>query len=117
MMTGEREQAASARIVAAIRRALPELVTARDLMDRFHALVQRRKPADLETWIAEAAPSLLASFASGVASDQAAVRAALEEPWSNGQTEGQNTRLKLVKRQMYGRAKLDLLRARLLGAP
>jgi transposase len=40
--------------------------------------------------------------------------AAIEEPWSNGQTEGQITKLKLVKRQMYGRANLDLLRARLL---
>jgi len=37
-------------------------------------------------------------------------------PWSNGQTEGQITRLKLIKRQMYGRAKLDLLQARLIGA-
>jgi transposase len=40
--------------------------------------------------------------------------AALSEPWSNGQTEGQITKLKLVKRQMYGRAKLDLLRVRLV---
>jgi transposase len=49
--------------------------------------------------------------------DVAAVRAALTEAWSNGQTEGQDTRLKLVKRQMYGRANLDLLRARLIGPP
>ena len=40
--------------------------------------------------------------------------AALELPWSNGQAEGQITRLKLIKRQMYGRAKFDLLRARVL---
>jgi transposase len=59
---------------------------------------------------------LMASFASGIAQDTAAVKAALTEPWSNGQTEGQNTKLKLVKRQMYGRANLDLLRARLTGA-
>ena len=38
------------------------------------------------------------------------------QPWSNGQTEGQITRLKLVKRLMFGRAKLDLLKARLIGA-
>jgi transposase len=37
-------------------------------------------------------------------------------PWFNGQTEGQITKLKLVKRQMYGRGKLDLLQARDLGA-
>jgi len=46
----------------------------------------------------------VASFASGVAKDEPAVRAAITLPWSNGQTEGQITKLKLVKRQMYGRA-------------
>jgi len=45
---------------------------------------------------------------------EAAVAAALSEPWSNGQTEGQITKLKLVRRQMYGRGNLDLLRARLI---
>jgi len=40
----------------------------------------------------------------------------LVQPWSNGQTEGQITKLKLVKQQMYGRAKVDLLQARLIGA-
>ena len=44
------------------------------------------------------------------------MHAAIVLPWSNGQTEGQITRLKLVKRQMYGRAKIDLLQARLIGA-
>jgi transposase len=43
-----------------------------------------------------------------------AVRAALTTPWSNGQTEGQITKLKLLKRQMYGRANFDLLRRRVL---
>jgi transposase len=60
--------------------------------------------------------SVIASFASGITRDRAAVRAAITEPWSNGQTEGQITKLKLVKRQMYGRGKLDLLQARLIGA-
>jgi transposase len=44
------------------------------------------------------------------------VRAAIVLPWSNGQTEGQITKLKLVKRQMYGRGKIDLLEAHLVGA-
>jgi transposase len=44
------------------------------------------------------------------------VSAAITEPWSNGQVEGQINKLKLVRRQMYGRAKLDLLQARLIGA-
>jgi len=58
----------------------------------------------------------ITSFANGVAKDSAAVRAAINSTWSNGQTEGQITKLKLVKRQMYGRAKLDLLEARLIDA-
>jgi transposase len=86
-------------------------------MDRFHGLIRCRKSADLEAWITDAKPSLLASFATGIIHDHAAARAALSEPWSSGQTEGQNTKLKLAKRQMYGLAKLDLLHARLLGAP
>lgn len=56
------------------------------------------------------------SFANGVIKDKAAVSAAITTSRSNGQTEGQITKLKLVKRQMYGRAKLDLLQARLIGA-
>lgn len=51
---------------------------------------------------------------SEIATDEALVRAALEAKWSNGQTEGQVNRLKLLKRQMYGRANLDLLRRRVL---
>ena len=51
-----------------------------------------------------------------VVKDEAAVRAAITLPWSNGQTEGQITRLKLVRRQMYGRGNIDLLQARLIGA-
>ena len=60
---------------------------------------------------------LIASFATGIANDKGAVHAAITQPWSNGQVEAQITKLKLVKRQMYGRAKLDLLQARLIGAP
>jgi len=59
---------------------------------------------------------IVCKFASGVIRDEAAVRAAITSPWSNGQTEGQITRLKLVRRQMYGRGKIDLLQARLVGA-
>ena len=75
-----------------------------------------RKAGELERWLADAAESELRSFADGLRQDEAAVRAALRLPWSNGQTEGQITRLKLIKRQMFGRAKHDLLRARVLQA-
>lgn len=44
------------------------------------------------------------------------MRAAIVEPWSNGPVEGQVNRLKLIKRFMYGRAKFDLLRQRVLHA-
>lgn len=54
------------------------------------------------------------TFAAGLAKDGDAVRAALTMPWSNGRTEGQVNRLKLLKRQSYGRAGLDLLRRRVL---
>jgi transposase len=72
--------------------------------------------SSLEPWLERAQSSPVASFASGVRTDLAAVHAAIVSPWSNGQTEGQITKLKLVKRQMYGRAKLDLLEARLIAA-
>ena len=52
----------------------------------------------------------------GVTKDKAAVSAAISSSWSNGQTEGQITKLKLVKRQMCGRGKLDLLQARVIVA-
>jgi transposase len=56
------------------------------------------------------------SFASRLDRDRAAVIAALEHEWGNGQTEGQINRLKTLKRAMYGRAKFDLLKMRMLAA-
>jgi transposase len=95
------------------------LIIARDLVDRFHAMIRERRLADLDPWILGLPPprtAPLSSFATGIASDRDAVHAAIVQPWSNGQVEGQITKLKLVKRQMYGRAKLDLLEARVIGA-
>ncbi len=94
----------------------PPLALARDLALRFAAMVREREAGALEQWLTEADGSALSSFATGLRQDKAAVRAALELPSSNSQTEGQITKLKLIKRQMYGRAKHDLLRARLLHA-
>lgn len=95
---------------------MASLVEAREIIDDFHVMIRRKVETDLASWIERAAKSLVASFANGVAKDIAAVRAAIVSGWSNGQTEGQITKLKLVKRQMYGRGKLDLLQARLIGA-
>ena len=58
----------------------------------------------------------LRDFARGLKREQSTVEAALTLPHSNGQTEGQINRLKLIKRSMYGRAGFDLLRQRVLGA-
>ena len=94
----------------------PPLATVRDLAHRFGALVHARTEDALDAWLDEAVGSELGSFAAGLRQDEHAVRAALLLPWSSGQVEGQVTRLKLVKRQGYGRAKLDLLKAPLLRA-
>jgi transposase len=80
------------------------------------SMVRKRCLDALDPWLERARSSLVASFATGVLKDKAAVAAAITSPWSNGQTEGQITKLKLVKRQMYGRGKLDLLQARLICA-
>lgn len=101
--------------VATIEAGVPRLAKAALMVDRFRRMIRNRSAADFSSWLEDAAAGPLASFAKGVAADQSAVMAALTEPWSNGQTEGQINRLKLIKRQMYGRAHLDLLRARVIG--
>ena len=106
---------ADAVVIAAIEAGVPSLIEARALVDQFHDMIRKKDEAKLDVWIANAKRSLVSSFATGVLKDRAAVRAAIIQPWSNGQVEAQITKLKLVKRQMYGRAKIDLLEARLLG--
>jgi transposase len=102
--------------IAAIERSVPSLVEARTVISDFHAMIRKKAGSSLEAWLERAQLGPVGSFANGIRKDIAAVRAAIVSPWSNGQTEGQITKLKLVKRQMYGRAKLDLLEARLIGA-
>ncbi len=102
--------------VTVIEQTVPELVVGRDLIDRFPSMIRSKVGSGLEAWIKDAASSLIASFAKGIVADKKAITAAIVEPWSNGQTEGQITKLKMIKRQMYGRANLDLLRARLCAA-
>ncbi len=92
------------------------MVEGREIVAEFHMMVKRKAEAGRASWIERARANLVASFASGVVRDEVAVRAAITSPWSNGQTEGQITHLKLVRRQMYGRGKVDLLQAGLIGA-
>jgi transposase len=89
------------------------------LAERFAALVRGRAAADLDPWLTDAAAGRHPEFrtlARSVTQDDDAVRAALTHAWSNGPTEGSVNRLKAIKRQMFGRAGFDLLRARVLQA-
>ncbi|HEV2462055.1 MAG TPA: ISL3 family transposase [Ktedonobacterales bacterium] len=93
------------------------IAAAQALVEDFGRIVRARAHTELNGWLAAAARSGLAelvSFARGVQRDYDAVAAALGSPYSQGQTEGQVNRLKLLKRQTYGRANFDLLRRRML---
>jgi transposase len=118
LMTIGRDQLSKAETVtvAAIESGVEPLVEAREVVANFQAMIRRKAPAELDPWIQRAKTSLVAALANGVTNDKAAVASALSSGWSNGQAEGQICKLKLVKRQMYGRGKLDLLQARVIGA-
>lgn len=75
---------------------------------------QQRDAAAWSSWKDRAKNSLLASFAKHLCHDEAALLAALQQPWSNGPVEGRIHRLKLIKRSMDERAKFDLLRLRVV---
>lgn len=95
----------------------PALVRLRQLSTEFREVFQRGEGQALRAWMMRAEHSgvgSLARFAVGLQKDLAAVLAAVETCWSNGQVEGQVNRLKTLKRQMYGRAGFALLRARVL---
>jgi transposase len=97
-----------------------ELKTSAELAREFAGMVRRRRAGKWKTWLTEVqGPGVareLTGFAEGLKQDEAAVKAALSLEWSNGPVEGQINRLKLLKRQMYGRAGFDLLRRRFLQA-
>jgi transposase len=91
---------------------------AHTLGQRFGQMIRQQDPSELLPWLSDVAQTgidTLVRFADGIKGDLAAVTNALRLPWSQGQVEGQVNRLKLIKRQMYGRANLDLLRKRVLG--
>jgi transposase len=95
------------------------MARANELIQAFLAIARERRGSDLEAWLADATHSgiaALARFARGLQEDLGAVTAGLTLAWSNGVTEGQIHRLKLVKRQAYGRPGFALLRQRVLHA-
>jgi transposase len=96
-----------------------ELANALSLADEFAKLLRKRSSGTLSDWLAKGEASScpeIRRFAEGIRRDESAVLAAVTQRWSNGPVEGHVNRLKTVKRQMYGRAGFDLLRARVLNA-
>lgn len=94
-----------------------QIAQAEALALQFRELLQARDPARLDAWLHTAETSCIPemkTFANGVYRDYNAVRAGIQHSWSNGPVEGQVHRLKLLKRQMYGRAGFHLLRIRVL---
>ncbi len=95
------------------------LADARRLTQEFNGMVRGLEGEKLDGWLDEAeacAAPAMRSFAAGLRKDLPAVRAGLTEEWSNGPVEGFVHKLKLLKRQGYGRAGFDLLKARMLAA-
>lgn len=89
------------------------------LAQHFLPLIRQRRPDQFNRWLENCQTSQVAElqlFAAGLQQDYAAVRAALTEQWSTGPVEGHINRVKLIKRQMFGRAKFDLLKQRVLHA-
>jgi len=104
-------------LLANLNECCPEIPTLYALTQDFAAVFRGKKSEALQNWLDSARQTGLPEigrFCDGLLRDVAAVTAAVLLPWSNGQVEGQIHRLKLVKRQMYGRAKFNLLRRRVL---
>ena len=98
----------------------PDLISIRKIALAFRDVFTAADSAALSNWIQTTKCCRfgpLVRFAYGLCKDLAAVTAAVETEWSNGQTEGQINRLKAIKRQMYGRAGFTYLRARVLPCP
>jgi transposase len=103
--------------LTAFRQLAPPLDTAYLLAQEFLAMMRNREGQRLDDWLMQAHESQipeLESFAHGVERDKRAVQAGLTLDINNGQVEGQVTRIKLIKRMMYGRAHFALLRQRVL---
>ncbi|OLE23728.1 MAG: hypothetical protein AUI36_33310 [Cyanobacteria bacterium 13_1_40CM_2_61_4] len=103
-----------------LREQHTEVAEAIDLAQDFAALVRQRQPAQLDPWLKRATTSTLEAlrrFATGLYEDYEAVKAGVTLPWSISPVEGHINHLKMLKRQMFGRARLDLLSRRFVLAP
>jgi transposase len=107
-------------LLVQLQKAHPAFAQAIALAQGFAQLLRARQPEQLDPWLQQAATSSLAAFrrlAKSLQRDYAAVKAGVTLPWSTSPVEGHINRLKMLKRQMFGRARLDLLSRRFLRAP
>jgi transposase len=111
---------AEAQQLAHLRAQQADLAEAIDLAQEFTHLVRQRQPERLDPWLQRATTSAVDAvrrFATGLYEDYEAVKAGVTLPWSSGPVEGHINRLKMLKRHMFGRARLDLLSRRFVRAP
>lgn len=95
----------------------PDLAMAVELADEFLQMLRQRQSKGFEAWLMKSLKSSFKpfqTFSEGLFDDFAAVKASMTLMVSNGQVEGQINRLKMLKRQMYGRAGLELLSKRFI---
>lgn len=120
LKSNDKSEGEDRRITDAILNRCDDVKKAWAVASEFVDMLRNRKGNKLLQWIEQAAtkdvPIELRRFAKGLTKDIDAVTAALTLPWNNGSSEGHINRLKLIKRQMYGRANFDLLRQRFLFA-
>jgi transposase len=112
--------AAEAQQLTQLHAQAVEVAEAIDLAQDFATLVRQRQPTQLDPWLKRATTSTLEAlrrFAIGLDEDYEAVKAGITLPWSTSPVEGHINRLKMLKRQMFGRARLDLLSRRFVRAP
>ena len=115
----EQRTDADTQLLAHLESQHRDLAGAIELAQDFCAIVRQRQANRFDEWLARAVASGVAPlrrFATGLRADYEAVKAGLRLPWSNGPVEGHINRLKMLKRQMFGRATLDLLSQRFLCA-
>jgi transposase len=107
-------------IVARLKQQCPGFAAMRKLVMGFRTILRAGKVSTLHRWMEQALNTgihAIVRFVRTLKQDMEAVEAAVSQPWSNGPVEGQINRLKMLKRQMYGRGGTELLRARLLPDP
>jgi transposase len=108
---------ADTQLLTSLKAQHSEIAVAITVAQDFAAMVRARQPDHFDSWLDRAAArgvAPLRRFAAGLRADYEAVQAGITLSWSNGPVEGQINRLKMLKRSMFGRAKIDLLSRRFL---